>query len=357
MNHILSLLKSNFNLKSLYFRYSIRLSISCFFVVFFYKILELNNGYWAAFSVIACVYPTHGRSLQRVEHRVIGTFIGMCLGILIAHLVGADLILTDIFIMLFIFLTFYLKPFSYMLYSVFTTVVTVLFVCLLTPGNWEIGVIRLEMTILGALIALAATFLILPTRITAELPKKLHKTLNSLQEYYLLICNNYHKNNDAISFQACAFSDLQNTLDTIEESYFEGKYTLHQNDFPKKEYEALKTIYQNLLMIEVHIPKEIKNKDLQLLITPLEEILTEITPLFNSYDNDRKEILWSELKELNQKIKELRMATLSDFSIQSVTFYEHMQLTLFIEQLLFLLKNIREVFILQKNEISKLNAI
>ena len=60
MNFLLDQLKNNVTLDSNYFRYALRLLISCSLTVFLYQYLHLNNGYWAAFSVIACVWANPG---------------------------------------------------------------------------------------------------------------------------------------------------------------------------------------------------------------------------------------------------------------------------------------------------------
>jgi uncharacterized membrane protein YccC len=153
MNILLDRLKNNLSLDSNFFRYALRLVISCSLTVFLYQFLHLKNGYWAAFSVIACVWPTQGQSLRRAFQRILGTFLGVSLGIIVAHSVGHHLIFVDIFLLVFIFLAFYLRAYSYSLYVLFITVLTVLFICLIIPGDWQVAVIRLEMTLLGTIIA------------------------------------------------------------------------------------------------------------------------------------------------------------------------------------------------------------
>lgn len=173
MNFKLSQLRHHFTLESNYLRYAWRLVISCTFTVFLYQFFHLPNGYWAAFSVVACVFPTQGQSLKRAVQRILGTFLGMWFGIVVAHSFGHHLIFLDIFLPVFIFLTFYLRAFTYSLYVLFITVLTVIFTCLVVPGDWQIGVLRLKMTILGTLIALLATIYIFPSRASSQLPQQL----------------------------------------------------------------------------------------------------------------------------------------------------------------------------------------
>ena len=191
MNLLLDQLKKNLTFDSNYFRYALRLLISCSLTVFLYQYLHLSNGYWAAFSVIACVWPTQGQSLKRAVQRILGTFLGMWLGILAAHSIGHHLIFIDIFLPIFIFLAFYLRVYSYSLYVLFMTILTVLFICLIIPGDWQIAVTRLEMTLLGTVIALLATIFILPSRASSLLPQQLETIKRDIQQYYQAICQSY----------------------------------------------------------------------------------------------------------------------------------------------------------------------
>ena len=48
---------------------------------------------------------------------------------------------------------------------------TVIFTCLVIPGDWQIGLVRLKMTVLGTVIALLATIYIFLSRASNRLPQ------------------------------------------------------------------------------------------------------------------------------------------------------------------------------------------
>src|ERR1700677_68166 len=133
MNPLIAQLRKNFSLQSNALRYAIRLMLACTVVAILCELLDLKNGYWALYSVITCVWPTQGLSLQRARQRTLGTFIGMWLGISIAHSLGNNLMVIDLLLGLFVFMAIYLKIYNYGYYITFTTVVTVLLVCLVFP--------------------------------------------------------------------------------------------------------------------------------------------------------------------------------------------------------------------------------
>jgi uncharacterized membrane protein YccC len=223
MNLLLDRLKNNLTLDSNYFRYALRLLISCSLIVCLYQFLHLKNGYWAAFSVIACVFPTQGQSLRRAIQRIIGTFLGIGLGIVAAHSIGRHLIFIDIVLPILIFLAFYLRAYSYSLYVLFMTVLTVLFICLIIPGDWQVAIVRLQMTLLGTIIALLATIFILPSRASSLLPQQLDTIKQNIQQYYQAICQSYGQRLTATlrSHRLQAFKNLQTALATIQEAIFE----------------------------------------------------------------------------------------------------------------------------------------
>ena len=190
-------LVQQFHWRSLYLRYAVRLSIACTVCVALYTFFPLQNGYWIAFSVIACVWPTQGMSLLRIQQRFWGTFIGIGLSLVLAQFVTVHIWLVDAVLPLCIFLMFYLKAFSYAFYVFFATLVTLLFVCLLNPGNGSMALTRLELTALGILIALFCSLLVFPVHQSQQLPCHFAEVKHSLRRYFAVLCDHYqHRQRD-----------------------------------------------------------------------------------------------------------------------------------------------------------------
>lgn len=345
------------DLNSRYGRYAIRLSLSCFFVVVFYKFFHIEHGYWAAFSVIACVVPTAGQSLERSRQRILGTFIGMILGIVVAHTFGKNMLGISILIAVFVFLTVYLKTLSYSYYVTFNTVIAVLFVCLIIPGDWQAAIVRLEMTIFGVAIAICATYFILPITVSTEIPLQLEELRSKLQKYYLFICQEFldlEHGSLQLSRQE-TFSIMQNTAAIIKESNLEswGKDSRYQ--YYADIYTNLEKIYQILLILETDIPTNLKEAELQCFINPIRNVLSNISPLFNqktifketqlSIDLNQKE-----LQRLLTELQKLRIKAVSNIALPIATFKEHIQLTA-------TLNNLNNLIIALKNAIIIINKL
>jgi uncharacterized membrane protein YgaE (UPF0421/DUF939 family) len=341
MNNAIAQLKNNFTLESNYCRYTLRMIISCSFTVFLYKIFHLENGYWAAFSVIACVWPTQGQSLRRAIERILGTFMGIWLGILIAHSFGRNLLLIDILLPVFIFLTFYLRAYAYSLYALFTTVVTVLFICLLIPGDWQVAITRLAMTLLGTLIAVLATLFLFPSRASQILPQQLSLIRQNLQQYYCAICHSYCQKSNSIlrSAQLQAFKNLQATFVTLQEYLYE--YISPEYAQQSQLYQNLEKSYQTLLILEVHTPTQIKQKNLLSLSQSLQDILNSGIILFTNFDSGYYFQLSVRLADLLIQIRHQRIVATKDLTIETATFYEHIQLDIFVETLINLFSTVK----------------
>ena len=343
MNFLLDQLKNNVTLDSNYFRYALRLLISCSLTVFLYQYLHLNNGYWAAFSVIACVWPTQGQSLKRAVQRILGTFLGMGLGIVAAHSIGRHLIVIDIFLPIFIFLAFYLRAYSYSLYVLFITVLTVLFICLIIPGDWQVAVIRLEMTLLGTIIALLTTIFILPSRASSLLPQQLDTIKQDIQQYYQAICQSYGQK---LTFtlrdrRLQAFKNLQAALATIQEAVFEYGKLSEGYQVQSQFFQSLEALYQNLFALEIHTPEKIKNEGLQSISGSLKNQLDSAALLLTSFDINQWSQLDNHLTQLLVEVRNQRANAAKNLSIPTATFYEHIQLNIFIESFKSFLLNLK----------------
>lgn len=339
MNANLIQLRDNLTLSSNYLRYALRLVVSCTFTVFLYQFFHLSNGYWAAFSVVACVFPTQGQSLKRAAQRILGTFLGMWFGIVVAHSFGRHLIFLDIFLPIFIFLTFYLRAFTYSLYVLFITVLTVIFTCLVIPGDWQIGLVRLKMTILGTVIALLATIYIFPFRASSRLPQQLQIVSQDLQHYFAAICQNYGKKTAEFlrASQLQAFKNLQIALASIQEARYE--YITLSSQFQEQSnlYVSLESLYRHLLCLEIHLPGEIKQPSLQAESQLLGKLLHEIQSLVFHFDLTRWSKANDDLLIVLAEIRRQRAAAASNLTIKTATFYEHIQLNVFIDELKYFL--------------------
>lgn len=329
-------------LDRIYFRYALRLAVGCFVVVLIYELLHLKNGYWAAFSVLGCVFPTMGLAMKRAKQRIIGTFVGMLLGIIIATAFGNHWFYLDFLIPICVFLTVYLKAFSYSFYALFNTVISVLLVCLLVPSDWQVACVRMEMTAWGVVVAILVTYFVLPIRASDEIPTLLSHAGDRLRDYYEAIQKSFLDPQRAVlhTVQLQAFDQLQKAMavlqESVHESWNKSKHKHHSRY--GSQYDVLQKTYQTLLLVETDISGEINHPALQPIATELKNLMTRLTNLFKPNALDI-ELLLMQLNQLLQSIQVLRVEGARDSMIPMATFREHIQLTMLIEQLIELVKN------------------
>lgn len=315
------------NIDRLSLHYAIRLAITCTLVVAIYQLFHLHNGYWAAFSVLGCMFPTSGQSFHRIKQRIKGTFLGMLLGIIVAYSAGYHWLYLDLFIPIFVFLTVYLKAFNYTFYALFNTIISVALVCLIVPGDWQIALTRMEMTLLGCAIALLATYWILPRRSSDTLAQEIQQTHQALKNYYLAIVQN---STDSTS-RSAIFEKLQKTKANLQEINHETWWRGGNQQQHSVQLKKLESIYQILLLLELEFPKAIIHPELKSIEMRLKNLLFEITSLFDLGLNSQKIV--ETIQTLLNEITTLRTIGAQDTSIPIATFSEHIQLTETLESL------------------------
>lgn len=327
-------LKQHCHRRSLYVRYALRMSIACSIGVGLYTLFPMQNGYWVAFSVIACVWPTQGMSILRIKQRFWGTFLGIGLSLLLAHFIHAHGWWVHVLLPCCIFLMFYFKTVNYALYVFFATLVTLLFVCLLNPGNPSMALTRLELTALGILIALVCSLCIFPVRQGQQLPCHISQVKQSLRQYFAVLCDYYEHRAQAsmASVQGQTFKYLQIAQSALQESRLEwSKARPHASQ--AREMHRLTTVYEKLLCLHIHMPEDFSREDLRILKPDLAMAMRAMLPLFDMPDEVVVFHVNRQLVELQTAIKSRRSKAANDPKLKAAVLYDYMQWTLFIDTL------------------------
>lgn len=340
---VMARLIHHFQAQSLYLRYAVRLMMACTLTACLCYVEQWPNGYWALFSVVGCVWPTQGISVQRMWQRLAGTFLGIGLGILLAYGLGEQPIAISFLLPLAIFLMFYLKVFGYSFFVFFASVVTMLLVSLLDPGDWHMAITRLVMTVFGVSVAGLSNLLIFPVHESRRLPKRLHAVRNSLRFYFVTLCERYqgHCVPEAVKAPEQAFYYLQDVSDAVKQSGFEwssqrakvqhGETVQHFNQ-----------LYERLLAVEIHLPKEIHCPALQPLLPALGHSMRSIMPLFDQVDTHMSFAINTQLTEIQCQITSRRTTAAKEPHLPAAIFYDYIQLTLFIQSLQALLVDLSQ---------------
>ncbi|KES03987.1 membrane protein [Streptomyces toyocaensis] len=128
------------------------------------ELLSTDRWYWAVLTcwIVFINTASTGEILVKGYRRLLGTVFGVAAGIALAAVVGGHTPAAFLLVLVLIFLMFYTAPLSYTLMSFFVTAMLGLLYTLLHTYSWEVLVLRLEETALGAACGVVAAALVLP---------------------------------------------------------------------------------------------------------------------------------------------------------------------------------------------------
>jgi uncharacterized membrane protein YccC len=161
-------LRSNFTIRSVMFRHALRVAVVVAVDGLLVRTIHVTHGYWLAMTSLIVLRPFAGETVRRSIERVAGTIAG---GILAA---GFTAVLTSeseliVLVMICAAGSVALYTVEYAWYCFFVTPAIVL-LTLPQLHDWHLAVIRTEMTLLGALVAVFAMLLLWPERESLQLP-------------------------------------------------------------------------------------------------------------------------------------------------------------------------------------------
>ncbi|MFI8091129.1 FUSC family protein [Streptomyces sp. NPDC086080] len=148
------------------------------------ELLSTDRWYWAVLTcwIVFINTASTGEILVKGYRRLLGTVFGVVAGIALAAVVGRHTVAAFLLVLVLIFLMFYTAPLSYTLMSFFVTAMLGLLYTLLHTYSWEVLILRLEETALGAACGVAAAALVLPVRTDRRTNELLVTVLERLGE-------------------------------------------------------------------------------------------------------------------------------------------------------------------------------
>lgn len=174
-------LVANWNRESLMLRHAARVALVCGLDVYILQLWSIDHGFWLPLTSLMVMQPhvsgTFRRSLQRVAGTVAG---GVFAALLAVHLHTP--LATAIALFPLGFLSLSVLPISYSFFCFFLTPTFVL-AFLPFPGDWQLAIVRVINTFLGAIIAMAAMTLVFPVMERSRLGKQLLRSLQANRRY------------------------------------------------------------------------------------------------------------------------------------------------------------------------------
>jgi uncharacterized membrane protein YccC len=164
-------LRANFTLRSVMFRYALRLAIVVAIDTVLMRYIHITHGYWLAMTSLIVLRPYAGETVRRSSERVAGTVAGGVLAAAFTALLSSHTE-TMFLVVLCSIAAVALYSVDYAWYCSFLTP-TIVLLTLPRLHDWHLAAARTEMTALGALISVLAMLLLFPERESLQLPRLL----------------------------------------------------------------------------------------------------------------------------------------------------------------------------------------
>ena len=171
--------------RSLPLRHGLRMGVAAAAAVWLSFALDITRSYWATFTTLIVLQPYAGATLHKTLQRVGGTVLGGIIAAALAVVARTKLAIVGVMVP-FTVASVAVLPLNY---GVFVLLLTPVFVLLAEPhpGDWGIAGLRVANTILGGIIALAASQLLWPVRELTTYPAQLAGVLRELRAMFAVV--------------------------------------------------------------------------------------------------------------------------------------------------------------------------
>lgn len=179
----------NLTLSSSIFRHSLRVSIAVLTGYLISLPLHLGHSYWILLTIVVIMKPAYSLTKTRNKDRLIGTFIGIVIGVLILFVVHNNHTLFAILILFMVSSYFFMRT-NYFMNVLLMTPYLVLFFHMLYPKDFKLVLSdRLIDTLVGSIIAFLASTYLMPAWERNTIKNFMINVLQSNTRYYQLVAN------------------------------------------------------------------------------------------------------------------------------------------------------------------------
>jgi uncharacterized membrane protein (TIGR01666 family) len=173
----------NFSLQSSTFRHALRVCIACIAGFMLAKLIDYgHHSYWVLLTIAFILKPAFSLTKQRNIQRIIGTFIGGAIGVVILTLTH-DKTIHFIFLVLFMLGTYSFMRIKYLVMVICTTPYILIFFSFLGGEYKSVIEERLLDTVIGCVIAFSASYFLFPSWETGQLKKDMQGIVRANANY------------------------------------------------------------------------------------------------------------------------------------------------------------------------------
>ena len=168
-------------------RNSLRTGLGLALAVAVTHVFTVENGFWVVLGALSVLRSSALTTGTRVWRAVIGTGIGFIFGVVVISLVGVDPVVLWILMPLVVFGSAYVPEIaSFTAAQAAFTMMVLIFFNLVVPTGWQVGLIRVQDVVIGALVGVIASILLWPRGATASVTRAIG-TARSIFSRYLQV--------------------------------------------------------------------------------------------------------------------------------------------------------------------------
>ncbi len=189
-----SLFINNLNLSSHIFRHSLRVSVSLFIGFLVSLLFNIGHSYWILLTIIVILKPAYSLTKVRNKDRLIGTVLGLILGVGLLFLIKSNITLLIIMIFFMIGCYMYIRT-NYFVSVLLMTPYLVIFFHLIYPGDiTSLLTDRLIDTAIGSAIAFIVSLFFIPNWEHSTIKNFMAVLIQKQLNYYTLLSSSFSIN-------------------------------------------------------------------------------------------------------------------------------------------------------------------
>lgn len=188
---------NNLNFQSNIFRHSLRVALSLFAGYLLSLVFNIGHSYWILLTIVVILKPAYSLTKSRNADRLIGTVLGILIGVALLFLVKNDRVLLVIMIIFMCVAYMFIRT-RYFISVLFMTPYLVIFFHLLSPGSIrELLTYRIIDTAIGSGIAFLSSLFFVPAWEHTTIKGFMQMMLKSNIDYFNCIAQSFSGSGNA----------------------------------------------------------------------------------------------------------------------------------------------------------------
>jgi uncharacterized membrane protein YccC len=179
---LIEFVREMFNIDSQQFKYALRVAIGLTIAVFIFKFFNIDHGHWIALTMIIVIQPYYGATRKKGIERTIGTVAGIVLGGVVMLLPLPQQAFVGLLVVISFLVAYFLRN-NYKVGVFFVTVMMVVMMQISKQGSWELIGWRLLSTLVGAFLAIVASYAFWPVWEKQRFPALFSNAMERNRDY------------------------------------------------------------------------------------------------------------------------------------------------------------------------------